>query len=207
MESGQSSWDAFKNSVSWRDITLGFVIPKMIFYISMNKPWLSTGASVSIFWCICVFAIGYLRLKKINFWALLGLLMILIQMIPVIIKNDPNMNFIASAVDSILFGAICLGSIIIGKPVIQMFAEKTGAKKYIPEIILNSPYYNKAWVIVTVVWAVVYFAESAIQLFLALNNYRSVLAFDVFSGWPTMVLLIFFTIQFPKLYWGRISRP
>ena len=205
MGRGQSSWDTFKNSVSWRDITLGFIIPKVIFYIAMNKPWLTAGAAVSIFWCVCVFAIQYMRLKKTNFWALLGLSMILIQMIPVIIKNDPNVNFIASAVDSILFGAICLGSLIWGKPIIRIFAEKTGARKHIPEIILNSPYYNKAWVIITVVWAVVYLVESAIQLFLALNNYKSVLAVDVFSGWPTMVLLIFFTIQFPKLYWARIK--
>jgi len=199
-----SDWETFRNSVSWRDITLGLVIPKLIFYISMNKPWLTTGAAVSIAWCIGVFAVQYLRAKKVNLWAIIGLGMILIQMIPVIVKNNPDMNFIASALDTILLGLIFLASILVRKPLIQIFAEQTGIRKHLPSALLMSPLYTRAWEIITAVWALTYILESLTLLLLVVHQSGAVVAFDIFSGWPTMVLLLYFTIRFPKWYWRRL---
>ena len=203
--SAPSEWETFRKSVPWGDITLSFLIPKTIFYIAMNKPWLLIGASIAIAWCIGLFAIKYLRVRKMNFWALLALVMIVIQMVPVIIKDDPNMSFVAGAFDSLLFGAIFLASILIKKPLIQVFAEATGARKNIPGPILESPYYARAWSIVTAGWAAVYIVESVILLYLALNKSRALLPFDVFCGWPTILLMILFSVKFPAVYWKAVA--
>ncbi|MDD5496497.1 MAG: hypothetical protein PHP46_05305 [Candidatus Omnitrophica bacterium] len=203
--SAPSGWETFRRSVPWRDITLSFLIPKTIFYIAMNKPWMLTGASIAIAWCAVLFAAKYLLSRKINFWALIALVMILIQMAPVIIKDDPNMNFVAGAFDSLLFGIIFLSSIIIKRPLIRVFAEATGARDHIPEPILKSPYYMKAWAIVTAAWAAVYIVESVILLYLALNRSRALLPFDIFCGWPTVLLMIFFSVQFPAVYWKAVA--
>ena len=200
-----SEWEIFKKSVPWRDITLGFLVPKIIFYISMNKPWLFAGILVSMVWCIGLFLIQYLRSRRINWWALAALAMILIQMIPVLIKNDPNMNFIAGAFNNLLLGAVFLVSILIRKPIMQVFAEKAGARRQIPDAILQSQYYGKAWVIVTAAWAAVYIAEAVVLLFLVLNKSEAIVLFDVAAGWPTVVLMIFFSVKFPALYWKAVA--
>lgn len=200
-----SEWAVFKRSVPWRDITLGFLVPKIIFYISMNKPWLFAGVLVSMAWCIGLFLIQYLRSRRINWWALAALAMILIQMMPVLVKNDPNMNFIAGALGNLLLGAVFLVSILIRKPIIQVFAEKAGARAQVPDAILQSPYYGKAWAIVTAAWAAVYIAEAAVLLLLVLNRSEAVIFFDVAAGWPTVVLMIFFSVKFPALYWKAVA--
>ena len=198
--------ETFKKTVPWKDIALGFIVPKAIFYVSMGKPWLSAGIGAAILWCVGLFAVQYYKSRKTNIWAIIALAMILLQLIPVIVKHDPNMNFVAGAATSLLIGLAFLVSIIIRKPLMMILAEQTGARHHISEQILSSPYYGRAWNIVTATWAAVYIAESGALFLLIARGSGAVLAFDAFCGWPTTILMIFFTVRFPRIYWAAVMK-
>ncbi len=201
-----SEWETFTKTVPWKDITLGFIVPKAIFYVSMGKPWLSIGIGAAILWCVGLFAAQYIKARKTNIWAIVALAMILLQLIPVIVKRDPNMNFVAGAASSLLIGLVFLISIAIRKPLMQILAEQTGTRHHIPEHILRSPYYGRAWSIITATWAVVYFVEAGVEFLLIARSSGAVLAFDAFCGWPTTILLILFTVRFPRIYWAAVMK-
>lgn len=202
----QSVWEECARAVPWKDIVLGFVVPKVIFYISMDKPWLSAGIGAAILWCVGLFAIQYARTRKTNIWAIAALAMILLQLIPVIVKRDPVMNFVAGAFSSLLIALVFLVSVAIGKPLMQVFADQSGARQRTPESIVTSPYYGRAWSIVTAVWAAVYSIEGVVALILIAGKSGAILAFDAFCGWPTTIIMIFFTVRFPRIYWGVVMK-
>jgi hypothetical protein len=196
--------EIFRRSLPWKDVTLGFIVPKAIFYISMNKAWLTTGVLVAILWCVGVFAAKYLRARKVNWFALLALATIVVQMIPVVIKHNPNLHFVAVSLNTMLYAAVFLISIIMRKPLIQFFAEAGGAKEHIPPAVVASPSYLGAWMIITGVWAIVYFVQAAILLLLALQKSHMLIPVDILFGWPTTIVLILFSMEFPKWYWRKL---
>lgn len=207
MASGKTDWHIFTTSVPWRDIIIGFIAPKVIFYVSMNRPWMVAGVSVAIGWCAGLFALQYARRRTTNIWAVLALVTMLFQMIPVIMGRDPNLNFIAGGVTTLVYGLFFTGSSAIGRPIMQIIAEHMGARGHVSPRVASSPYYRRAWTIVTAVWGIVYIVESFVIFALSADRSGALLTADAISGWPTMVVLIYFTVKFPRLYWKRTIGP
>jgi len=200
---GESDRQLFFSSVPWSDIILGFAVPKIIFYVSMDKPWVWAGGLIACLWCSVLLAYQYLSQRKINIFAILAFVMILIQMVPVVIKNDPIQNFKWGAFDCVLYGSLFLVSIIVRKPLMQIFAERTGIREKLPSYVIKSPHYVKAWFIISAVWAFIYIAEGIILYILADIRSPALVPFDILSSWPTLLTLIYFSIIFPRWYWGK----
>ncbi|MBU1869530.1 MAG: hypothetical protein KJ818_03570, partial [Candidatus Omnitrophica bacterium] len=188
-----------KKNFPWKDLFLGFVVPKVILFIGISRNLTFVGGSLAFFWCLIVFLAGYRQGRKINVFAVIAVLMILARVIIVIAKNNPILYLYVMSLDNLFYGVVFLISCFFRRSLIQVFAEASGAN--IPEEIRKSPYYSKAWRIVTAAWGIVYFATAVILALLKLSNVKFVAGIDMLTGWPTMIALIFFTIQFPKWYW------
>jgi len=105
------------------------------------------------------------------------------------------------ALDNLIVGAIFTDSLLFKRSLMQMFADSASAQ--IPQEILHSAYYGKAWRIVTFVWAAVYIIFAIVLILLKACNLKIVGLIDMLASWPLMVILFIFTLKFPGWYWKK----
>lgn len=185
-----------------KDLAMGYIAPKVIFHHMVHNGHLLGAAVVSAGWCIAVSAFQYARNKKIDCFALLALVMILARSAALMAKGHPILYTIAEALDSGIIGVIFVGSVLMGRPIIQMFVDAMGMKE-IPDRIRKSPYYPAAWRIVTLTWGLVNLAQAILLPILKVKSPGLAPAFDFISSWPTTMALMSFSIWFPGWYWRK----
>ena len=186
-------------------MVVGFLIPKTIFFIGIYRNMLFTGAVLAVAWCLTAFFVTQVRARRINIFAAFTVVMILIRVIVVLASKSPTLYLITQSIDYALCGMIFFVSLLFPRSVIQLFAEASGAR--MPDIIRNSPYYGRAWRIVTAVWGAVFMFVAVILAILKMGNLSSVAMLDMLAGWPVTVTLIIFTVIFPRWYWTRNIGP
>ena len=103
------------------------------------------------------------------------------------------------ALDNLIVGVIFMASLLFKRSLMQMFADSASAQ--MPQEILRSVYYGKAWRIVTFVWAIVYILFALVLVLLKACNLKIVGLIDMLAGWPLMIILFLFTLKFPAWYW------
>jgi len=185
----------------WKDLTLGLIIPRLIFAIARSHTLIIPGAFLSISWCLGLLTINYLRARKINLFAIFALIMVLVQTEGSLIRNDPSAHLVLKASGYILLGIIFFCSLLWSRSFIEIFVDKAGAT--FPEHIKTSPYYAKAWRKLTFIWGFLCLIGAAILIFLKLNNPDAAIKFDTIIGWPAITLLFIFSAEFPRWYWKK----
>ena len=195
----QSTWQVFKHNFPWKDVIVGFLIPKVIFLYGLNRKLPFFWGGIAIAWCIAVFFIGRARTHKTNIFAVLALALILVRIFVVIAQRDPRMYLVLVALDEFIFGVIFLFSLFFRRSIIEVFADASGVKA--PEEIKRSKYYSEAWRIVTAVWGVAYLLFGMVLVLLNVNDLKIVGKIDMFAWLPLLVILFIFTIVFPRWYW------
>ncbi|MDD4900057.1 MAG: hypothetical protein PHT31_05315 [Candidatus Omnitrophica bacterium] len=198
-----SLWQSLTRSFPWSDMIFGFLVPKIIFLYGLNRKMPFFWGAIALIWCVGVFLIEHVKVRKVNVFAVLAVLMILIRVVVVIAQKDPKMYLILLALDNILIGAICLLSLFFRKSAAQFFAEGMGV--HVPEKIKQSQYYDSAWRIVTAVIGLIYMLFSLALVLLKTNNLSIVGQIDMFASWPLLIIVFIFCIQFPKWYWRKYS--
>lgn len=199
----QSSWQVFRRSFPWKDVTLGFLIPKMIFLYGLNRKAPFFWGGIAITWCIVVFLIGQRRTRKVNIFAILSVVLILVRILVVIAQRDPRLYLILVALDELIFGLIFLVSLFFRCSIIELFVDYLGIK--VPEEILRSKYYSRTWRIITAVWGCAYLLFALVLALLNVNDLKAVGRIDMFAWLPVLVVLFIFTIVFPRWYWKKIA--
>ena len=119
----------------------------------------------------------------------------------VLASKSPKLYLVAQALDYGLSGIFCFLSLLFPRSLVQLFAEESGIR--MPEVIRSSPYYVKAWRIITVAWGGVFMIIAAMLVMLNMGNLGSVAIVDMVAGWASMIILIAFTVIFPRWYWTR----
>ena len=202
-EKSLSLWESLLKSFPWKDMTLGFLIPKIIFLYGLSQKMPFLWGGIALTWCAVIFFMGHVKTRKVNIFAILGVVMILIRIIVVITQRDPRMYLFLLAMDNIIIGAICIVSLFFRRSIMQLFAESMDTR--VPEKIKQSVYYSMAWRIVTAVWGLVYVLFSLALVLLKANNLKIVGTIDMLASWPLMFVLFIFSIQFPKWYWKKYA--
>ncbi len=197
----QSTWQIFAQNFPWRDVILGFLIPKIIFLYGLSRKAPFFWGGIAIAWCITVFLIGQARTHKVNIFAVLGLALILVRIVVVVAQRDPRLYLVLVALDEFIFGAIFLVSLFFKRTIIEFFAEAVGLR--VPEEIKRSKFYPRAWRIVTAVWGVTYLLFAIALVLLNVNDLKIVGRIDMFAWLPILVALFIFTIAFPRWYWRK----
>ncbi|MHB8154486.1 MAG: DUF3159 domain-containing protein [Candidatus Omnitrophota bacterium] len=195
----QSTWKSLKENFPWKDMLLGFLIPKALFLYGVRHGAPSLWGVIAVAWCIGVFYIHQVRTHKANFFAIFAVIMIMARIIVVIAAKNPRMYLYVLALDNLIVGIIFMLSLLFKRSLMQMFADSASAQ--IPQEILASVYYGKAWRIVTFVWAAVYIIFAIALVLLKVCNLKIVGLIDMLASWPLMVVLFIFTLKFPGWYW------
>ncbi|MDO8662902.1 MAG: VC0807 family protein [Candidatus Omnitrophota bacterium] len=198
-EKPQSTWQVFRHNFPWKDVIVGFLIPKVIFLYGLNQKMPFLWGGIAVAWCVVVFLIGQARTHKTNIFAILALVLILVRIVVVIAQRDPRTYLFLVALDEFIFGVIFLVSLFFSRSIIEIFADVVGVRA--PEKIIRSKYYSKAWRIVTAVWGVTYLLFALLLVLLNVNDLKIVGKIDMFAWLPVLVVLFIFTIVFPQWYW------
>jgi len=196
-----SAWEVFKKNFPAKDMLVGFIIPKTIFFIGIKLNYPFAAGLIGLAWCLAVFCINQMRSRSVNVFAVAALIMIAARVAVLTIRANPQFYLFVQAADNAVYAVVFLGSLFFSRPLIQFFAEASGAK--FPEELRRTPYYKAAWRIVTSAWGIVYALTAVVLVLLKLENMQTVGLIDLLSGWPVSAVLFIFSIQFPRWYWEK----
>jgi intracellular septation protein A len=201
-------WQTSGPSFPWRKLILGALVPITIFYTLHRLGQPMTGALLAIGWSIGLLVIKYWRSRSIELFPALAIPIVLVELIGTLITRNPDFYLAAAAIDNVLWGLLFLGSLLLTRPLIQIFAEllnpDLGSQDFLRHFEMPVQLYRSAWKILTVIWAGVNFLKAIIlilsQLKLPLEAFIIV---RTASGLPVLVLMLIFSYRFPRWYWER----
>ncbi|MCX5707100.1 MAG: hypothetical protein NTW13_05560 [Candidatus Omnitrophica bacterium] len=196
-----STWKSLKDNFPWKDMFLGFLIPKVFVLYGARHGMPFLWGAIAIAWCVGVFYLSQVRTHKVNFFAIFAVIMIMARIIVVIAGKNPRMYLYVLALDNLIVGVIFMVSLLFKRSLMQLFADSVSTQ--IPQEILRSVYYGKAWRIVTFVWAIVYILFALALVLLKACNLKIVGLIDMLASWPLLIILFLFTLKFPTWYWKK----
>jgi len=211
MEDQQNTFDNWRTSgpsFPWRQLMLGALAPITIFYALHRLGQPLTGALLDIGWSIGLLAIKYWRFRSIELFPALAIPIILIELIGTLITRNPDFYLAAAAIDNVLWGLVFLGSLLLTRPLIQIFAELMnpglGSPEFLSHFEMPVQVYRSPWKILTVIWASVSFVKAVILILSQLKlPVETFLVIKTATGLPVMVALLAFSYRFPRWYWER----
>ncbi len=197
-------------NLPWRQLISGFLVPVTIFYVLHRMGQPLTGALLAIGWGVGFLAIKYMRSRKIELFPALAIPIVLIELTGTIITKNPDIYLASSAIESALWGFLFLGSLLLARPIIQIFAEHLnpglGSQEFLSQFNMSLRLYQSAWKILTIIWVVVYFLKATTlilsQLRLPLEAFLFV---RVALGLPVLVVMLILSYRFPRWYWSRAN--
>jgi intracellular septation protein A len=202
------NWQTSGPSFPWRQLILGALVPITIFYTLHRLGQPMTGALLAIGWSIGLLVIKYWHSRSIELFPALAIPIVLVELIGTLITRNPDFYLAAAAIDNVLWGLLFLGSLLLTRPLIQIFAELLnpglGSQDFLRHFEMPVQLYRSAWKILTVIWAGVNFLKAIIlilsQLKLPLEAFIIV---RTASGLPVLILMLIFSYRFPRWYWER----
>jgi intracellular septation protein A len=192
----------------YRQFILGALVPISLFYAFHRFEQPLAGALIAIGWSASLLGVTYLRTRRIELFPGLAIPIIIIELAGTLITRNPAFYLSSAAIENVLWGLVFLGSILISRPLIQIFAELLnpglGSQEFLDQLKLSTKLYRSAWQILTAVWGVVALSKAIIlvfaQLWLPIETFLIV---RTASGIPVMVLMLFLSYRFPEWYWER----
>ncbi|NLI14552.1 MAG: hypothetical protein GX425_18525 [Peptococcaceae bacterium] len=162
-----------------------------------------TGTILAGSWSVAVVLIQYIRERKINIYAIIGAIISFISLVGTVISRNPVFYLASPIVTDFLLALVFLGSLLFGKPLIQMFAEYE-MKDAFPEDFRKKPKYKSAWKILTVGWGILSITQALLRIILlysaSMGIYYSI---SMIYGNVSTLLFFAFSFWFPKWYWAR----
>jgi len=201
-------WQTSGPSFPWRQLILGALVPITIFYALHRFGQPLIGALLAIGWSIGLLVIKYWLSGSIELFPALAIPIVLIELIGTLITRNPDFYLASAAIDNLLWGALFLGSLLLTRPLIQIFAELLnpglGSQEFLNHFEMPLKLYRSAWKILTVIWAVVSFLKAIILILSQLKlPLEAFLIVRTASGLPVLVVMLIFTYRFPRWYWER----
>jgi intracellular septation protein A len=192
----------------YRQFILGALVPISLFYAFHRFEQPLAGALIAIGWSASLLGVTYWRSRRIELFPGLAIPIITIELAGTLITRNPDFYLASAAIENVLWGLVFLGSILISRPLIQIFAELLnpglGSQEFLDQLKLSPQLYRTAWQILTAAWGVVALSKAIIlvfaQLWLPIETFLIV---RTASGIPVMVLMLVLSYRFPEWYWER----
>ena len=202
------NWQTSGPGFPWRQLILGALVPIAIFYTLYRLGQPLTGALIAIGWSISLLAVQYWRSRSIELFPVLAIPIVLIELIGTLITRNPDFYLASAAIDNVLWGLLFLGSLLLTRPLIQIFAELLnpglGSQEFLSHFEMPVQLYRSAWKILTIIWAVVSLLKAIILILSQLKLPMEVfLIVRIASGFPVLIVMLIFSYRFPRWYWER----
>ena len=98
-------------------------MPVALFYAlaRMGRPL--TGALTAIGWSTALIFFQHRRKRKVELFPALAIPIVLIELIGILITRNPNFYLASAAIENLLWAVLFAGSLVLHRPLIQVFAE------------------------------------------------------------------------------------
>lgn len=180
---------------------LSVVIPVALFSIFDHYNMTLNGTIAAGGWSLGVIVLQYVRDKRVNVFAALGTIFSAIGLVGAVISKNPMYYLASPIVIDMLQAIVFLGSVLIGKPLIQMLAEYTTKRRFSDEF-RRQPKFKRAWVLLTVAWGVLNLTQAFLGIIL-LRYASNEVYYAVSSGYGSIStpLMLAVSFWFPGWYW------
>lgn len=186
---------------------LSVVIPIIIFYILSHYNMILLGTILAGSWALAAIMFQYTRDRKINVFTMIIALFSIIGLFGTVFFHNPTFYLESPILMDLMLGCIFLGSLLIGKPLIQIFAEYEMKDAFSQKLRMH-PKYVSAWRILTAGWGLICLSQAFLRLAL-LHTASPEVYYSISSvyGNVSTPLFLLFTFWFPKWYWRGLKTP
>jgi intracellular septation protein A len=156
-------------------------------------------------WSLTAIFLQLTSKRKVSPFAIIVALFSVLGLIRTIIFHNPTFYLESPILMDLVLGCMFLGSLVIGKPLIQIFAEYE-MKEFFPEKLRMHLKYVSAWRILTAGWGLLCISQALLRLGL-LNTTSPAFYYtvsSVYSHISTPFLLVF-SYCFPQWYWRNLE--
>ncbi|MCE5294304.1 MAG: septation protein IspZ [Chlamydiales bacterium] len=180
---------------------LSVVIPIIIFCVLSHFNMILLGTILAGSWALVAIVFQYTRERKINIFAIIVASFSIIGLFGTIIFHNPTFYLESPILMDLVLGCIFLGSLLIGKPLVQIFAEYEMKDAFSQKLRMH-PKYVSAWKILTAGWGLICMSQALLRLAL-LHTASPEVYYSISSvyGNVSTPLFLLFTFWFPKWYW------
>jgi hypothetical protein len=192
--------------VPWKGFLMGFFIPIMILHAGGWFGMHMLFFYLCLIWCVLFFVIDLWIKKWPCLFPLITFFMVLTQFLAAYhAAVNPDSYLVMALVpglDNGLMSLFFLLSLFTSKPLVIFMIEKETIEKMNIKI-RKSSYFIKAWNKVTLAWGIAFLIESMLLTYLRVTKSSLEAPLDFLFGWPLILILLFFSVMFPKWYWTR----
>ena len=165
-----------------------------------------TGVVVGLAWCVLFFLVDLTITRCPCIFPLMTSFMVSTQFAAGMHAAYHPKSALAmspvTGIDNGLIALVFLGSLFTRRPLILFFLEEETLER-IPEKIRKTIYFMKTWNQITVVWGMAYVIQSMLLTVLRVNHSPAEAVVDFLFGWPIVVILLIFSVMFPRWYWAK----
>jgi intracellular septation protein A len=195
----------------YRQFIFGALVPISFFYAFHRLEQPLAGALLAIGWSLSLLVVTYWRSRRIELFPGLAIPIITIELIGTLLTRNPAFYLASAAIENVLWGLLFLSSILMPRPLIQIFAELLnpglGSQEFLNQFKLPPQLYRSAWQILTAIWGVVNLSKAFILIFSQLwLPIEAFLIVRTASGIPVMVLMLVLSYRYPRWYWERAMK-
>jgi len=129
-------------------------------------------------------------------WSWVGLVGVAVSAVLALVTHDPKLFFLRAVIGDAVWGLAMLGSLVIGRPLIAVFASWV---VNIPQAYKDTPAYKRSFWLLTFVWGIVNVARAAGRgYYVAEGTLDQVLVMQMLTGWPVFAALVGFSVWYPR---------
>jgi intracellular septation protein A len=171
------------------------LVPLIGFYLGQRFGGVAWAVGVGCALTLTVFpferkATGSMR------WSWIGLAGVAVSGTLALLTHDPKLFFLRSVVGDAAFGLVMLGSLVVGRPLIGVFASWVVK---VDETYKATSSYRRSFWILTFVWGVVNLARAGGRGYLlATGSLEQFIVVQLATGWPVFVALVGFSVWYPR---------
>ncbi len=188
------------------NFALGVVVPIIIFYTFSYYDMIFQGTVLAGVWALGAIAYQYMRERRASAVVIIVAIFSVIGLIGTIIFHSPTFYLESPIAMDLVLGCIFLGSLIIGKPLIQIIAEYEMKDAFSQELRMH-PKYTSVWQILTAGWGLLCISQ-ALMRFALLQMATPEMYYSISSvyGSISAPLFLLFSFWFPKWYWRDLKK-
>lgn len=187
------------------DFLLSGVIPIIIFYTLSHFNMILLGTILAGSWSLGAIAFQYTRERKMNIFGIIVAISSVIGLVGTIVFQSPTFYLESPILMDMVLGCIFLGSLFVGRPLIQIFAEYEMKDRFSEKLRMH-PKYTSAWKILTIGWGLLCISQALLKLLL-LHIASPEVYYSITSvyGNVSAPLFLLFSFWFPKWYWRDLK--
>jgi hypothetical protein len=204
-EKKETAWSIIKLNLSrmpWQDFLPCMFAPLVILEISSAVGAPLLGVYIALAWLVLVATIIYVIRHVVSLFAIITFLMTLTQFIARFLAPSNPIFALIPSLDNTVVGLIFIGSMLRPRPFIMSLIGKETIGRTEAQF-GKSKYFFKAWFDINIVWGIFYVLQGIFISYTMVLNVDTGKLLDFLLGWPAVMVLLYFSVDYPRWYWSR----